>query len=167
MPSETPTLHLLCGKIASGKSHLAARLARQDNAVILAEDTWLHGLYGDQMSSVADFVRYSARLRSVVGPHVVDLLNAGVSVVLDFQANTVEARRWMRDVLAETKAAHVLHHLDVPDEVCLERLRARNADGAHPFAVTEAQFEKISAHFVAPSEEEGFDIVVHRPDDTT
>lgn len=161
MSDATPTLHLLCGKIASGKSTLAARLGAAEGTVVLSEDTWLSGLFGDRMASVSDYVSCSAKLRAVIGPHVAALLDAGVSVVLDFPANTVETRGWMRGILEQTDAAHVLHVLDVPDEVCLDRLRARSAEGAHPFDPTEAQFRLISKHFVAPSPEEGFTLVRH------
>lgn len=67
----------------------------------------------------------------------------------------------MRGILAATDAAHILHLLDVPEEVCLARLRARNAHEDHPFAVTEEQFRRISGHFVAPSPDEGFTILRH------
>lgn len=106
-------------------------------------------------------MRRAGQFRAVVGPHVTDLLTAGVSVVLDFQANTVEARGWLRGLLMGTNAAHVLHLLDVPEEVCLARLRARNKEGLHPFAVTEDQFRQVSRHFVPPAPEEGFVIEVH------
>ncbi len=133
---------------------------------MIREDEWHSGLYGEQLGSTHDYLRCMTLLRGVVGPHVAELLNAGLSVVLDFQANTVDARSWMRGTLDETKAAHVLHLLDVPEEVCLARLKARNASGAHPFAVTEAQFRQISRHFVPPRPEEGFDVQIHRPEAT-
>lgn len=161
MTSHTPTLHMLCGKIASGKSTLAAKLGRADGTIILAEDDWLGALYANQMSTPADFVRCSRQLRTVIGPHTVALLNAGVSVVLDFQANTIESRQWMHDILDQTQAAHALHVFDVPDAVCLERLRRRNAQSDHPFAATEKQFHLISKHFVLPTDEEGFSIIQH------
>ena len=163
-PSTTPgpTLHLICGRIAAGKSTLATNLGRRDGTVVIREDEWLAGLYGDRMSSIQDYLRCTALLRGVLGPHVATLLDAGLSVVLDFQANTVEARSWMRGILDRTGAAHVLHLLDVPEEVCLARLKARNAAGDHPFAVTEAQFHQISRHFVPPRPEEGFEVHVHR-----
>ncbi len=161
-----PILHLICGRIASGKSTLATQLGRSDATVVIREDDWLSGLYGDEMTTIADYVRYTTRLREVIGPHVVALLNAGVSVVLDFQANTVETRVWMRSILERTDAEHVLHVLDVSEEVCLERLRARNAVGEHPFSVTEAQFRQICRHFALPTPEEGFEVQVHTPDST-
>ena len=96
-----------------------------------------------------------------MGPHVIALLRAEMSVVLDYQANTVEARSWMRGLFKEGGAAHCLHVLDVPDDVRLERLHKRNADGSHPFQVSDEQFWQLSGYFVPPSEEEGFAIRVH------
>jgi len=161
MSQTLPTLHLLCGKAASGKSTLTARLGAAPGTVVIAEDDWLAALFGDQMTTLADYLRCATRLRAIMEPHVVALLRAGTSVVLDFPANTVETRRWMRRLVDTSGAAHRLHVLDVPDAVCKARLRARNARGDHPFAVTEAQFDQLSRHFVPPSEDEGFDIVWH------
>lgn len=165
MPPKSPTLHLLCGKVASGKSTLATTLARVDGAVVIVEDSWLNALYSDQMSSISDYVRCATKLRRVMGPHVASLLNEGISVVLDFQANTIEARSWMRGILEQTKASHKLHVLDVSDEICIARLRVRNAAGDHPFAPTEEQFSQLSKHFNLPARDEGFDIVIHKTDD--
>ncbi|MCW9042642.1 MAG: ATP-binding protein [Pseudopelagicola sp.] len=156
-----PTLHMVCGKIAAGKSTLCTALAQAPAHVYLSEDAWLSGLYGEEMTSLQDYVRCAARLRAMMGPHVVALLRDGLSVVLDFQANTKESRAWLRGILDESGAAHVLHVLDVEDAVCLARLRARNASGAHDFAATEAQFRMISNHFVPPAPEEGFTIQRH------
>lgn len=161
MPHITPTLHILCGKIAAGKSTLAAQLRSLPETVLVAEDVWLDALFSDQLNSLSDYGRCSSKLRSVMGPHISALLNAGVSVVLDFPANTVEQRNWMRGIVERTDASHQLHVLTVSDEVCLARLRARNAQGDHPFAVTEAQFHQFTRHFVAPSPDEGFNLVVH------
>ena len=161
---ERPILHLLCGKIAAGKSTLAASLAAESGTVHIAEDAWLDQLFGTDMVSIQDYVRYSERIRSVLETHVVSLLEAGVSVVLDFPANTVETRAWMRRIVVETSASHQFHVLEVPDEICLERLRARNASGTHPFTVTEQQFHHISKHFVPPTTDEAFNVIIHRID---
>lgn len=165
MTRTAPTLHMFCGKIAAGKSTLAARLACAEGTVLIAEDIWLDRLFSDQMSTPRDYMRCAAKLRGVVGPHVTSLLNAGISVVLDFQANTIEVRQWMRGILRATNAAHQLHLLAPPDEVCLARLRTRNKSGDHPFTVTEAQFHEVSKYFVAPSPDEGFNLVAHEATD--
>lgn len=165
MSTTPPTLHLVCGKVASGKSTLTAKLGKMPGTVVIAEDDWLAALFSDQMSTVSDYVRCAGKLQAIMEMHIASLLNAGVSVVLDFQANTIARRTWMRDIIEATNATHKLHYLDVPDEVCKARLRARNASGDHPFAVTDEQFSQLSRHFVAPSPEEGFDIVVYRAEE--
>ncbi|WP_315812988.1 MULTISPECIES: ATP-binding protein [unclassified Bradyrhizobium] len=163
MSPNQPTLHLVCGKIAAGKSTLTAELGHRSATVVVAEDDWLSRLYPGEQSSLADYVRNSSRLRSVMGPHVVALLRAGVSVVLDFPANTPASRAWMRSLFEAAGVPHQLHHLDVPDEVCKARLRARNAEGRHAFTVTDEEFDLFTSYFVAPTPDEGFDVIVHRP----
>ena len=155
------TLHLLCGKIAAGKSTLTVQLGREPSTIVMSEDTWMSGLFGPDLKGVADYVRLSGRLRDVAGPHVVALLRMGVSVVLDFPANTRALRAWMRTLFETADVDHRLHFLDVPDEVCRARLRERNASGLHDFAATDEEFELITSYFVAPSESEGFKIVRH------
>ncbi|MBN8954280.1 ATP-binding protein [Rhizobium sp. WW_1] len=158
--SHRATLHMLCGKIAAGKSTLTAELGRMPSTVVISEDFWLSRLFGPEMKDVADYIRCSRRLREAVGPHVQDLLRLGVSVVLDFPANTVAMRAWMRTLFEAAGADHRLHFLDVPDEVCKARLRARNAAGTHDFAASDAEFEQISSYFVSPSETEGFNVIL-------
>ena len=132
--------------------------------MLVSEDEWLGALFADQMSSLTDYVRCAAKLRAAMEPHIVSLLKAGISVVLDFPANTITQRAWMRDLFQKANTAHVLHYLDVPEDVCLERLRLRNASGQHPFSVSEEQFRQLCKHFVPPTKEEGFEIVTHRYD---
>ncbi len=163
MAARGPTLHLLCGKIAAGKSTLARELAANPQTVLISEDVWLAALFADQLTTGVDYLRCSKKLQQAMTPHVVALLAAGISVVLDFPANTTEQRVWMRALIAQTATAHQLHVLDLPDEVCLTRLHARNASGTHPFEVSDAQFRSFTKRFAPPTPEEGFCLVVHHP----
>ncbi|WP_340054117.1 AAA family ATPase [Pseudomonas sp. JAI120] len=158
-----PTLHLLCGKIASGKSTLAKTLVAEHAAILLSEDTWLAQLYPGEILSIADYLRCAQRIRGVVGPLVVSLLESGVNVVLDFPANTLANREWLLGLAQAAEVPHRLHYLELDDATCRARLRARNARGDHDFAATDAEFELITQHFCVPSEEEGLVIEVHRP----
>ena len=161
MTAPRPTLHLLCGKIAAGKSTLAKHLAAAPTTLLISEDHWAAHLFKDELKTLDDYRVYSARLRAAMGPHLVSVLKAGLSVVLDFPANTVANRRWMREIIDAADCANVLHVLDPPDEVCKARLRARNAGGEHPFLTSEADFEAFSRHFARPTVAEGFEILVH------
>lgn len=161
-PVGQPTLYLFCGKVAAGKSTLARQLAARPATLLISEDHWTSHLFTDELKTVADYGRLSARLRAAIGPLIVDILRQGISVVLDFQANTPRVRRWMRSLIADSGAAHELHVLDTPDAVCKERLRRRNAAGDHPFKVSDAEYDLIASYFVPPAPEEGFHLVVHR-----
>lgn len=154
-----PVLHLLCGKIAAGKSTLAQSLGDAPQTLLISEDRWLAALFGDQMADIADYLRCSARLRAVMADHVAALLRQGLSVVLDFPANTPATRAWMKELIDRTGADHCLHWLDVSDAVCKARLHRRNGAGEHDFSVTDAQFDAITRHFCPPEPDEGFMVV--------
>ena len=161
-PPRAPTLYLLGGKIAAGKSTLARRLALRPATVLLSQDDWMLRLFPeDDAGTIEDEWRRAARLRTAIGPLVVDILRQGVSVVLDFPANTVRLRSWMRSLIEQADVAHELHYLDVQDEVCKERLKRRNDDPAFPFDGSEEKYDLVTSTIVPPGPEEGFNIILH------
>src|SRR5271169_784612 len=98
MPTSVTTLYLLCGKIAARKSTCASSLASRPATVLISEDFWNSNLFPGELKTIEDYRRCSTRLRNAMGPHVISLLKAGVSVVLDFPANTIANRRWIRAI---------------------------------------------------------------------
>jgi predicted kinase len=158
-----PILYLICGKIAAGKSTLARRLAARPATLLISEDHWTSNLFADDLRTIDDYTRYSARLRAAIGPHIVDILRQGLSIVLDFPANTVRVRSWMRWLIDQSGAAHELHLLDVPDMICKQKLQERNAGGEHPFHVSEAEYDLFTSYFVPPEPGEGFNVIMHTP----
>ena len=154
-------LHLFCGKIAAGKSTFAKRLSEHSGALLISEDDWMSALFSPEMRTVDDYVAYSARLRSVMGPHVSALLAGGLSVVLDYPANTRSVRRRMRGIADSSGACPILHYLELPDDTCRARMRRRNAEGSHEFAPSDEQFDLVTRYFDAPQEDEGLPILVH------
>ena len=161
-PMPVPQLHLMCGKIASGKSTLASALAVEHAAVLLSEDHWLASLYPGEIRGVADYVRLARRIREVVGPLVIKVLESGASVVMDFPGNTVANRQWLASLAQAARVGHCLHYLEVEDEVCRARLHARNERAEHDFAATDAEFDVITGYFQAPAADEGLEILIHR-----
>lgn len=157
-----PVLHLMSGKIASGKSTLAKSLATVRSAILLTEDHWLSRLYPDQIKSVADYVRLARQIRDVLGPLVIDVLRAGVTVVLDFPANTPQDRQWLRALADAAEVSHCVHYIELDDDTCRSRLHLRNHRGEHDFAATDAEFDLITSYFRAPHEDEGLRVEIHR-----
>ena len=152
------TLHFFCGRLAAGKTTLARQIAAAESAVFFCEDIWLSKL-SPGIRSLEDYVEWSRRCRGVMEPLIVQILQSGSSVVLDFGGNTVRERSWVRSLFAAAGSDHVLHYLDVPEEICLQRLMDRNKDrpeGLYFASTTEEEFRAISRYFEPPSPEEGF-----------
>lgn len=163
MLDEKPTLHMVCGKIAAGKSTLCRQLALAPKTLLISEDEWMARLFRSEMRTISNYVEYSGRLRAAMRDHIVDILRGGLSVALDFPGNTLIYRLWMRGLFEAAGANHRLHFLDVPNETCKARLHQRNAAGTHPFAATQEDFDRMLGWFRPPSNDEGFDVTVYRP----
>lgn len=160
--STSATLIFMCGKMAAGKSTMARALAQREQAVLLAQDELLEALYPGEITTVAEFMTCSARLRTALTPHVCALLSRGLRVVLDFPANTLGQRAWFRELFECANVPHELHFLDVPDETCKRQLRdrSRHLPPGTPWT-TDAEFDAITAYFQPPSQDERFNVIRH------
>ncbi len=155
-------LHFFCGKAAAGKTTLSKQVASEKNAILISEDIWLSKLYPDELNELPDYVRFSNRLKSVLFDHVTDLLNRGISVVLDFPGNTVEQRSWFKPVIEKAGCNHVLHYIEASDTLCKQQLHKRNQDlpeGNAP--LTNEFFDFVTSYFQEPCSSEGFNIKKH------
>jgi predicted kinase len=159
--NDAALLHMVCGKIASGKSTLTTLLANAERTVLISEDVWLSRLYPGEILSIEDYIRRAKRIKDVLVDHTGSLLCAGISVVLDLPFNTKTSRAWGYAVAHAAGCGHRVHFLDVSDGVCKERLRARNALGEHPFQASEAEFEQITRYFEPPDVTEKLHIVTY------
>jgi predicted kinase len=155
-------LIFFCGKMAAGKSTLARDLAKRENAVLLVEDEFLNALFPGTITDIAGYVKCSSRLKNALAPHVCALLSKGISVVLDFPANTKAQRAWFRELLERANVEHELHFVDASDALCKGQLagRSRGLPAGAPWT-TEEEFEAITAYFRPPSDDEKFNVVRH------
>jgi len=163
MTREMAILHFVSGKAGSGKTTLARQIAQTERAVLICEDEWMSRLAGP-IENLQQYLAAAARLRSVIAPLTVDLLQLGTSVIFDFAGNTVRDREWVRSLFQSAKAGHRLHYLRTDDATCKARVRQRNEskpEGVFFGVVTEAQVDEVNRFFAPPSGEEGFTLVVH------
>jgi predicted kinase len=159
---DRPKLIFFCGKMAAGKSTLANQLAERWNAVLMAQDQFLERLFPGEIADVEAYITCSRRLQSALGPHIASLLARGISVVLDFPANTRSQRGWFRSLLDASQVEHELHYLDVSDDVCKRQLKERSKELPPGTAwTTDAEFDAITAYFDPPSPDEQFNIIRH------
>jgi adenylate kinase family enzyme len=155
------TLIFFCGKMGSGKSTKAIELANEYNSILLSEDEWLSAIYPEEIKVFADYIKYSSRLKPLLKKHVQNLLNFGITVVMDFPGNTLNQRAWFKEIFSEYEIPHKLYYLEVSDELCLKQIeqRKKNNPSRADFD-TEEVFHQVNSYFQPPIEEEGFDIQI-------
>lgn len=153
-------LTFFCGKMGAGKSTKAIEIAREGNAVLLSEDEWLAALYPNKISSLNDYIEYSNLLKPQIKKLVQSILSSGTSVVMDFPANTLSQRDWFRSVFSEIEAPHSLVYIDLPNEICLKQIGKRCIEQPERATTDTAEmFELVTKYFIAPTPEEGFNII--------
>lgn len=151
------TLTFFCGKMGSGKTTKSIGVARENNAVLLSEDEWLLSIYPKKITSLEEYIKYSNRLKPQIKKLAQSILIVGSDVVMDFPANTISQRKWFREIFSEIKAAHNLVYIDMPNEICLDRIKKRCLEQPERAATdTVEMFEQVSKYFTEPTSEEGF-----------
>lgn len=159
--SKQGTLIFFCGKMGSGKSTKAIELANEYNAILFSEDEWLEALYPEEIKVFDDYIKYSSRLKPLLKKHVQNLLNSGISVVMDFPGNTYTQRVWFKEIFSKYKIPHKLYYLEASDELCLKQIeQRRKINPSRADFDTEKVFHQVNSYFQPPSEEEGFNIQI-------
>lgn len=160
-------LTFFCGKMGAGKSTKSNELAQQENTVLFSEDDWLAAAYPDQISSLQDYIKYSSLLKPLLKKTIQSILHTGTNVVMDFPANTISQRQWLKSIYSEIDAPHRLVYLELSDEDCLKQIAKRRVQQPDRAKTdTKEMFEQMSQYFVAPSSDEGFNIISALADNT-
>lgn len=160
MPGK-PTIHLMCGLVAAGKTTLARELARELPAVRLSRDEWMLRLYGGRHDDPA-YVERLVPCTELMWDVAMDVVTAGSHVLLDWNFWSRERRQEARERAATAGVGLQLHWLDVPVSVAAERARRRLHDrptDAHE--IDEAGVRHFASIFEAPEEGEGIALVRH------
>ncbi len=150
------TVILLCGKIASGKTHYAEQLKKETSAVLLSSDALMltlfegkEGLHHDMLAERAH--RYLLQLAA-------ELAENGCTVILDWGFWTAENRCAVRQYFSQREIPTQLHYMDVSDAVWQQRIRQRNAlveqGKVQAYFVDDGLLEKLNSRFEVPSPDE-------------
>lgn len=152
-------LHIITGKLGSGKTTLAKKIAAESNAIFISEDIWLAKLFPNMINNFEDYLLYSRRFRVIIAIHTAQLLNHGASVVFDFAGNVPQERQWAKSIIDQTHCQHILHYIVASDNLCRSQFKMRNLNLPESSKiVTDDEFDAINKYFVAPTDDEGFNI---------
>lgn len=149
-----PTLFLLCGLPASGKTTYAQRLASQGQALRLASDDWLVPLFGQQMTREF-FDERQKQVRALQWQVAINALTCGVDVLLDEGFWRREDRENYRQRAKHLGIKVQVLWFDVPLPELQMRLEQRNLllpPGT--FHIDAAALAQFAARFEPPGTEE-------------
>ena len=146
----------ITGNICCGKTTYAAGLCRQRGAVLLSVDEIMLALFGQHCGSMHD--TYTERTKAYLYAKALELIQAGVDVVLDWGFWQRKDREQTRRFFAERQIPCVFHGIDIPDAVWRQRVAARNQAAASrqasAYFVDEALAAKCAGLFEPPGPEE-------------
>ncbi len=158
-----PTLHLISGLPASGKTTYSTQLEARTGGVRFSLDRWLITAYGRY--AIADIghdehVRRVLGMRELIWEAAAELLKRSVDVVLDDGFFWRENRQ---DFVARAQsigARATIHHVNTPIDLIRPRLIARNANlPRYNFWIGPDTLDNFMKQYEVPSREEGADIV--------
>lgn len=149
------TLHMMVGLPGSGKTTEAKRLEQLYHALRLTPDEWQYCLFGHDIEDQEHDARHT-RVEELMWDVAVQVLKAGVDVILDFGFWTKSERDAFRRKAHAFGAASRIHYMGVPKDVIWERLSIRNQTAGENavFYVGRKEFDEWSGLFEIPKKEE-------------
>lgn len=144
---------ILCGLPGSGKSFIAEKLKRDENALIFSSDAIRAELYGSEEDQA-----HNGEVFVVLHKRLTQALHAGKNVIYDATNISAKRRSAFLKQLKGIECEKIAVYLDTPIELCI----ARNAKRARH--VPENVIRNMYNNFTKPTLAEGFDnIIVIKP----
>jgi len=144
---------MTCGKICCGKSTYAKHLKEERNAVILSIDDITLTLFPEGCGEMHD--TYARRAEDYLLSLSLQILSAGVDVILDWGLWTREQRERLRKFYTDHGVSYEIHYLKISPEEWQRRIAKRNQQNvADSYFVDEGLLRKAETLFQEPSEDE-------------
>ena len=144
---------LICGKICSGKSTLAQKLAKESSAVILSCDE-IMTLFPQPEGDEA-YAAVSEKVKACLLNKAAQIASCGANVILDWGFWRRKERAEISAFFAENQIPFTWYYLDIPDSAWRENIARRNArPGPSDYFVDEGLLQKCIRRFETPGEEE-------------
>jgi predicted kinase len=147
MSRTTPTLFVMVGLPASGKTTRAKEIEEERRALRLTPDEWMIPLFNDNDANGK---------RNVLEGRFIWLalraLRLGIDVVLDFGVWAEVERTALRALAAEAGASSELVYLEIDEDEQRRRRDARASEGSETtFYISDEDLDEYRGRFVPPN----------------
>ncbi len=158
-----PTMILLCGRMGVGKSTLGSALTQKLSSIIIRSDVLrkeliamppgqsCHDPFGEGIYSPGNSERIYEELLKRSREH----LSLGRSVIIDASFCRRNHRESFRQAAQQLGVPCLTLHIDCPDQIALERLQRRQAQGLDPSDGRAELLKSQTALFETPDSEPG------------
>ena len=119
---------LICGKMGSGKTTYANRLSKELNAVIIAHDEIMLGLFGGELyeRDREQFYKHHSWVDGYTKRIAGEAAKAGATVIFANGFWSHSERNELRKSYANMGAICELHYIDTPEEQRYKNIQKRN-----------------------------------------
>lgn len=164
MKTPAPTVYILIGKIASGKTHYANALFNEKNIVPLSCDELILAMFTECLGGMHD--EMTRRASEFLFSQAQKLHKAGVGSSLDFGFWTKSQRARAYEYFSSRGINTVRIYFDPPEKTRLDRLYKRNArlsalggDAGRQYIIDDELRCRLDAKFMLPGDGE-YDILI-------
>lgn len=157
--SAGPTIHLICGSTAAGKSTYARMLKNDTGAMLFSIDDWMTSLFGPDLENPMDWKWISeraSRCENRIISTACTLAETGVSSILEIGLQQRKKRAEVAATIRESGCTVQTHYLEVDAVERWKRVEQRNSEKGETFSlqVTRDMFDFFEAMWESPSENE-------------
>ena len=147
---------IMCGKICSGKSTHSNKLKAENHAVILSVDEITLALFGQGAGEKHDY--YVEKLEEYLYQKSLDIIEAGINVILDWGFWTKNERAYARHFYGSRDIEYEFYYIDIDDGEWNRRLEQRNREivehRSNAYLVDSGLAAKFGAIFEKPDRSE-------------
>ncbi|QGN35692.1 AAA family ATPase [Microlunatus sp. Gsoil 973] len=150
----------MCGPAGAGKSTIARRLeAGGMERLSFDQEAWRRGIRSMPLSR-----ELHEEIERVLRARLLELVDAGADVVLDFAFWSRRARAEYRNLLVARGVVPETIYVATPREVVLTRMRTRRLGHGDDYTLDDDLIASYFDHFEPPTEDEGPLTVVRTAD---
>ncbi|PPH07164.1 ATP-binding protein [Rathayibacter sp. AY1C9] len=142
---------MMCGPAGAGKSTVARELAAAGmRRLSFDQEAWRRGIRTMPLPA-----NVHAEIEGELRGQLLDLVEHGVDVVLDFSFWSRRSRMEYRELLGKLGVVPETIYLATPRSVALERMRTRRLEHADDYALPDEVAAAFFDHFEPPTADEG------------